>query len=186
MARQLPGQRWQWHPLTVDHEVIHVRGRKDVNYDVRLTDARSAARSHLHQGFARHRPQVDALRPNAELHPALRDQHCVELDRILCCSLAVGWPTQNVVYSDDQGHIGYHAVGKIPIRPGAMAAFNKPLPHQTVNQQYEWGIPAEPTQNPLAFRSTFPSTRCPTRSTRHPAFWPPPTRASLQTNQNTR
>ena len=25
-------------PLTVDHEIIHVRGRKDVNYDVRLTD----------------------------------------------------------------------------------------------------------------------------------------------------
>ncbi len=25
-----------------------------------------------------------------------------------------------------------------------MAAFNKPLPHQTVNQQYEWGIRAEP------------------------------------------
>ena len=32
------GNDAQWHPLTVDHEVIHVRGRKDVNYDVRLTD----------------------------------------------------------------------------------------------------------------------------------------------------
>ena len=28
------------------------------------------------------------------------------------------WPTQNVVYSDDQGHIAYHAVGRIPLRPG--------------------------------------------------------------------
>jgi penicillin amidase len=27
------------------------------------------------------------------------------------------WPTQNVVYSDDQGHIAYHAVGRVPIRP---------------------------------------------------------------------
>ena len=25
-----------WHTLNVDHEIIHVRGRKDVNYDVRL------------------------------------------------------------------------------------------------------------------------------------------------------
>jgi len=25
------------------------------------------------------------------------------------------WPTQNVVYSDDQGHIAYHAVGKVPV-----------------------------------------------------------------------
>ena len=31
------------------------------------------------------------------------------------------WPTQNVVYSDDQGHIGYHAVGKIPLRPAGIA-----------------------------------------------------------------
>ena len=31
------------------------------------------------------------------------------------------WPTQNVVYSDDQGHIAYHAVGKMPIRPDGIA-----------------------------------------------------------------
>jgi len=28
------------------------------------------------------------------------------------------WPSQNVVYSDDQGHIAYHAVGHVPLRPG--------------------------------------------------------------------
>jgi len=27
-----------WHPLNLDHETIRVRGRKDVDYDVRLTD----------------------------------------------------------------------------------------------------------------------------------------------------
>ncbi len=27
-----------------------------------------------------------------------------------------GGPAQNVVYADDQGHIGYHAVGRIPLR----------------------------------------------------------------------
>ncbi len=27
-------------------------------------------------------------------------------------------PTQNVAYADDQGHIGYQAVGLFPIRPG--------------------------------------------------------------------
>ena len=26
------------------------------------------------------------------------------------------WPTQNLVYSDDQGHIAYHAIGQVPIR----------------------------------------------------------------------
>ncbi|HXY32580.1 MAG TPA: penicillin acylase family protein, partial [Planctomycetaceae bacterium] len=27
------------------------------------------------------------------------------------------WPTQNLLYADDQGHIAYHAIGKVPIRP---------------------------------------------------------------------
>ncbi|HXE04691.1 MAG TPA: penicillin acylase family protein, partial [Bryobacteraceae bacterium] len=30
------------------------------------------------------------------------------------------WPTQNVVYSDDQGHIAYQAVGRIPIRSAGL------------------------------------------------------------------
>ena len=25
------------------------------------------------------------------------------------------WPTQNLVYADDQGHIAYHAIGRVPI-----------------------------------------------------------------------
>ncbi len=55
------GNDAKWHPLTVDHEVIHVRGGKDVNYDVRLTAHRSVARSHLHQRLARSCVEVDAL-----------------------------------------------------------------------------------------------------------------------------
>ena len=30
------------------------------------------------------------------------------------------WPTQNLVYSDDQGHIAYHAIGTIPLRPAGL------------------------------------------------------------------
>ena len=30
------------------------------------------------------------------------------------------WPTQNLVYADDQGHIAYHAIGQIPMRPGGL------------------------------------------------------------------
>jgi len=42
------------------------------------------------------------------------------------------FPAQNVVYSDDQGHIAYHAVGKIPLRPGGLAG--KPI----WDAQHEW------------------------------------------------
>ncbi len=30
------------------------------------------------------------------------------------------WPTQNLVYADDQGHIAYHAIGAVPIRPAGL------------------------------------------------------------------
>ena len=39
-----------------------------------------------------------------------------------------GGPAQNVVYADDQGHIGYHAAGRIPLRggPNRTASTNVP------------------------------------------------------------
>lgn len=111
----------QWHPLTVDDEMIHVRGRKDVKYDVRLTE---------------HGPLLDPIftsdrRPIA-LMWTLYDTtlNTIPLYAINTASdwtefssaLAQWcWPTQNVVYSDDQGHIGYHAVGRIPVRPAGLA-----------------------------------------------------------------
>ena len=46
------------------------------------------------------------------------------------------WPTQNVVYSDDQGHIAYHAIGRVPIR---MVESGKPFPHDVMDSRCEWG-----------------------------------------------
>ena len=54
------------------------------------------------------------------------------------------WPTQNVVYSDDQGHIAYHAVGRVPLRPAGLAG----LAHSATRR--------------MSGRATFLSTRCPT------------------------
>jgi hypothetical protein len=36
------------------------------------------------------------------------------------------WPAQNVVYADDQGHIAYHAIGKVPIHLGSRNIY--PIP----------------------------------------------------------
>ncbi len=70
----------QWQPLTIDHEIIHVRGRKDVNYDVAspthgplldpifTKDSRSIALK-----WTLYDPTLNAI-------PALRDEHRVELD----------------------------------------------------------------------------------------------------------
>jgi penicillin amidase len=113
------GEDAKWHPLTIDHETIHVRGRKDVNYDVRLTD---------------HGPLIDPIFTKDPRPIALKwTLYDTTLNSIPIYAINTAsnwgefsaalkqwcWPTQNVVYSDDQGHIGYHAVGKIPIRfPG--------------------------------------------------------------------
>jgi penicillin G amidase len=135
------GNDEQWRPLTIDHEVIHVRGRKDVKYDVRLTD---------------HGPLLDpiftadkrpiALKwtlydPNLNSIPLYGIDTASDWSGFSAALAQWDWPTQNVVYSDDQGHIAYHAVGKIPIRWGGIGVFTRPLPHDTMNLRYEWGVP---------------------------------------------
>ncbi|HEX3894429.1 MAG TPA: penicillin acylase family protein [Terracidiphilus sp.] len=121
-----------WKPLTVDHEIIHVRGSNDLPLDVRSTD---------------HGPLINPLIENDARPMALRwtlyDSSLNALPIYLMntaanwteFSAALGswcWPTQNVVYSDDQGHIAYHAVGSIPIRPAGIA--DKPVN----NPSYAW------------------------------------------------
>ena len=131
------GNDAQWHPITIDHETIHVRGRKDVNYDVRLTD---------------HGPLLDPIFTKdsraISLKWTLYDQalNSIPLYAINTASNWTefssalsqwSWPTQNVVYSDDQGHIGYHAAGKIPLRPSGMA--DVPVSAGPVNGvSHEW------------------------------------------------
>jgi penicillin G amidase len=109
-----------WKPLAVDHELIRVRGGRDVNLNVELTD---------------HGPLVNPLlsgkNPAIALKwtlydPALSAVPLYAMNtasnwREFSAALAAWcWPTQNVVYADDQGHIAYHAVGKVPIRPGGL------------------------------------------------------------------
>ncbi len=52
------------------------------------------------------------------------------------------WPTLNMVYSDDQGHIAYHAVGRVPLRPGYGEMFGMPLDRfsgdRSDNGRAEW------------------------------------------------
>ena len=121
-----------WKPLAVDRETIHVRGRKDVTYNVRLSN---------------HGPLLDPLFIKDDRAISLRwtlydtTRNSIPLFAINTASNWTAflaalsqwcWPTQNVVYSDDQGHIGYHAVGLIPLRPAGIA--NTPIADAT----HEW------------------------------------------------
>ena len=110
------GEDAQWHALTIDNELIRVRGGRDVHYDVRLTN---------------HGPLIDPIFTKDPRPIALKwNLYDPGLNSIPLYAINTAsnwadftaalkqwcWPSQNVVYSDDQGHIGYHAIGKIPSR----------------------------------------------------------------------
>jgi penicillin amidase len=127
-----------WHPLAIDHETIHVRGSNDVPLDVQSTD---------------HGPLLNPLLSGESRSIALKwtlyDPALTTLP-IYAMNIAANWtefsaalnqwcwPTQSVVYSDDQGHIAYHAVGRIPIRPDGIADLPIQSATQATNPFHAW------------------------------------------------
>jgi penicillin amidase len=129
----------QWKPLRVDHEVIKVRGGKDVVLDVQFT----AHGPLLNPLFAKETRPISLKWTLYD--PALNSMPLYQLNTASNWaefSAALGawcWPTQNVVYSDDQGHIAYHAVGRVPDK--GIGPWDKPFPHEVDNGRQEWGVP---------------------------------------------
>ncbi len=113
-------------------EVIHVKGKPDVNVDVKIT---------------RHGPVITELVPGETRPLALRwtlydGLHIPFFD----VNSAQNWnefrhafsqldaPGQNVVYADVDGNIGYQTTGKVPIR----AAGDGSLPVNGADNAHEW------------------------------------------------
>jgi penicillin amidase len=112
-------------------EVIHVRGKPDVNVDVKIT---------------RHGPVITELVPGETRPLALRwtlydGIHVPLFD----ANTAQNWqefgrafsqldaPGQNAVYADVDGNIGYQTTGKVPIRAG-----DGTLPVSGADNAHEW------------------------------------------------
>ncbi len=129
----------KWKPLKVDREIIHVRGGKDVVLDLQSTD---------------HGPLLnpilkDETRPIALkwtlYDSALNTLPVYEMNvaanwaEFSAAMATWCWPTQNVVYSDDQGHIAYHVIGKVPIHWFGLGIFDRPIPHDQLDLRFEWG-----------------------------------------------
>lgn len=108
-----------WKPLIVDRETIHVRGGSDVTVEVQSTDHGPLENSVVHES------QPIALKWNL-YDPSLNTIPLYEMNvasNWTQFSQALkdwNWPGQNLVYSDDQGHIAYHAIGKVPLRPAGL------------------------------------------------------------------
>ena len=135
-----------WHPMTVDHETIPVRwGRSEV-LDVSITNHGPIVNPALpdEKEPVLGVPSQQALALKWTVYdPGLNSLPLFELDSASNWSdfqnAASLWcfPTLNVAYSDDQGHIGYQAVGKMPFRPGGLA----PVPIMDANHEWQGYIP---------------------------------------------
>jgi penicillin amidase len=143
-----------WKPLEADRETIHVRGGKDVTMDVQSTA---------------HGPLVTPIIPDESRAIALKwtlyDSSMAALPLFAMnaahnwdeFSKAVAtwcWPTQNLVYADDQGHIAYHAIGKVPLRPGGLMG----LPIADAQHEWQGYIPFDAMPNAFDPPSGFLAT----------------------------
>jgi penicillin amidase len=129
----------EWKPLQVDHEVIKVRGGKDVLLDVQLTEHGPLLNPIFTQETRPIALKWTLYDPTLNSLPLYQLNTASNWKEFSAALVTWSWPTQNVVYSDDQGHIAYHAIGKVPIRWGGMGIFSQPIMHDTLNLRYEWG-----------------------------------------------
>jgi penicillin amidase len=143
-----------WKPLTVNHEFIKVRGAKDVTVDVQSSEHGPL----LNPMFAKEKRPI-ALKWTL-YDTALNALPIYEMDKAAnwaefsAALEAWDWPTQNVVYSDDQGHIAYHAVGKVPLRTAGLQA--KPI--QDTAHEWTGFIPFDQMPNAVDPPSGFLAT----------------------------
>ena len=123
-----------WKPLGIDRETIRVRGAKDVTIDIQSTD-----HGPLLNPILEHEPQAVALKwtlfdPAFNTLPVYAMNTAANWAEFSAALRQWNWPTQNVVYSDDQGHIAYHAVGAVPIRPAGLIS----VPVNAMDSRHEW------------------------------------------------
>ncbi|HMK21947.1 MAG TPA: penicillin acylase family protein, partial [Terriglobales bacterium] len=131
-AKGTKGQSAQWRDAERRKEVIHVKGQADVTVDVVVT---------------RHGPIITELIPGETRKIALRWTAYEGVhDPFFDIDSAQNWdeflkalstwdsPSQNTVYADVDGHIGYHATGHVPIRKAGDGS----LPVSGADDAHEW------------------------------------------------
>ena len=132
-----------WHPLIHQREVIHVRNRSDVILDVAAT-RHGAVATPLISTLLPHEKREISLRWTiynpANITPSFFNiDSAIDWPSFTSAFSTFGGPAQNVVYADDHGNIGYHAVGKIPIRGSlAQPAALSPVPTDALDATHEW------------------------------------------------
>ena len=128
-----------WKPIQHLRETIHVRGSGDIVVDVGRTE---------HGPIIT--PAIAGEKRTLSLSWSAYDTaaNSIPLFDLNTCStwtefrnvLGQWWgPSLNVIYADDQGHIGYQAVGFIPVRQGGLTS----VPAASGTHEWQGRIPYE-------------------------------------------
>jgi penicillin amidase len=110
-----------WKPIRYRTEVIHVRGGSDVTLDVPLTRHGNTDTPVISSIFSGNETRTISLRwtvydPAEVSFPLLAMDTASDWASMLAAAAGWGAPPVNLMYADDQGHIGYHAIGPVPVR----------------------------------------------------------------------
>ena len=110
----------EWLPVQYHTEIIQVRGSANVILDVPLTRHGNTDTPIISSIFPGEKRSL-SLRwsiydPASVTDPFFAVDSASDWTTMLAAFAAWGGPAQNLMYADDQNHIGYHAVGHIPIR----------------------------------------------------------------------
>jgi penicillin amidase len=142
-SAQYESQNGAWQPFLYDHEIIHVKGNKDVAIDIAAT-RHGTAITPVISGVLPTEKRTLSLRwiiydPAAVTPSFLSIDTATDGASLVSAFSTFGGPAQNLVYADDQGHIGYHAVGRIPVR-GSIASPSpiSPVPTDALDTTQEW------------------------------------------------
>jgi penicillin G amidase len=143
-----------WKPLGIDHETISVRGKPDTTVDLQST----AHGPLLNPIFAREKRPLalkwtiyDSTLNTLPLYQLDTAASCADVSEAL---KTWATPTLNVVYDDDQGHIAYHAVGRIPLRPAGLVG----VPIADTAHEWQGYIPFDDLPNAADPPSGFLAT----------------------------
>ena len=143
-----------WKPLAVDHELIHVRGGRDVNFDIQSTGHGPLDENALmSKGEGPVALKWTLFDPSLNTFPLYPVNVASNWDEFSAALHLWCWPALNLVYSDDQGHIAYHAIGAVPVRPGGLVG----VPIQDAAHEWAGYIPFDEV--------------CPMRLIRLQVFW---------------
>jgi penicillin amidase len=132
-----------WQPLLHQQEIIHIKDGKDVVLDLTATKHGNIVSPIVSAIFPSEKRTL-SLRwtiydPANITAPFLAINSATDWPSLHAAVASWGGPAQNMVFADDQGHIGYHAVGKIPIRGNVdQPTPIPPVPTDALDPAQQW------------------------------------------------